>query len=144
MTKIKKVTRDLKEENIKKVVDDLECKDWSYTSDNNDLNDAYNMFSDEIKSILDRHCPVKTFKVKNNYRDKSWITSGIKRSIRSIREKQYYSDSLSKHKNNVKETWKILNEAIRKKGAQNETPYFIVDNEGNIIRDNLSITNGSN
>ena len=115
-------------------------------------------------------------KVKYRERDKPWITTGIKKSIRikdklykkfikhrskknenkykefnnkltnikRVSERIYYSDNLNKHKNNVKETWKVLNEAIKRKRINSEIPEYFMDSEGNIIKDQHCISNGFN
>ena len=57
-------------------------------------------------------------------------------------EKKYYSDNLNKHKNNIKETWKILNEAIKKTNKNTEGPDFFIDSDGKLIKDKKEISNG--
>ena len=60
-------------------------------------------------------------------------------SILRYCEKQYYSDLLKIHKNNMKETWKIINDLVNKKSST-RLPYpteFIKN--GSIISGSMNI-----
>ena len=62
-----------------------------------------------------------------NYRNR--LTTVLKFS-----EKKYYNDLLNLHKGNIKETWKVLNNIIKKKKGDSNTPkHFIKENNEKII-----------
>ena len=65
-------------------------------------------------------------------------------SIKRFSEKLYYSNGLVQHKNNIKETWKVLNEAIKKKNITNWNPDYLIGSEGNMVKNSKSISNGFN
>ena len=60
-------------------------------------------------------------------------------SILRYCEKQYYSDLLKDNKNNIKETWKIINDLLNKKSSTRSSyPTEFVEN-GAIISGNMNI-----
>lgn len=64
-------------------------------------------------------------------------------SILRKSEKIYYNELLNKHKNDVKFTWKILNEIMRKSHLTSNYPETF-DYNGNILRKTGDIANGFN
>ena len=65
---------------------------------------------------------------------------GIKRFC----EKAYYSKLLEDNKNNIKETWKILNDIMNKKSKKTTNPQNFIDSEGNTITDEKTAANQFN
>ena len=81
----------------------------------------------------------KSKKMLDNYkRYKNKLTS-----ITRVEEKKYYTVSLSKCTNNVKATWKILNNIITKKNSVNLFPDKFYEN-GVEITNKIDIANGFN
>ena len=65
-------------------------------------------------------------------------------SIKRYCEKRYYSDLLTKHGNNIKESWKILNDVIKKKQNNSNFPDYFIDSNGIEIKGNRNIANKFN
>ena len=65
-------------------------------------------------------------------------------NIKRFCEKKYYSDLLENNKNNIKETWKILNTIINKKTKSSAYPEHFTDSNGRIISDKKRAANEFN
>lgn len=64
-------------------------------------------------------------------------------SILRLCEKDYFSKLIEEKKNDVKGTWRILNDIIRKKSCACDFPDTFVD-ENRIVTDTYEIANGFN
>jgi len=60
-------------------------------------------------------------------------------SILREAEKKYYCNKLELYKNDIKKTWKILNDITRRKGSRKSTQHNEFRSDGNVIRDNDQI-----
>ena len=74
----------------------------------------------------------------NKYKNYVKIFNQVKR----FAKKNFYGDMLNKHKNNMKESWKIINQLIKKKKQYKLPTYFEINNEH--ISDNTEIANTFN
>ena len=81
----------------------------------------------------------KNLKIEEKYkRYKNKLTAILRFS-----EKQYYTQLLSKYRDNVKKTWCVLNDVIKKKNNISTLPReFVSDNK--IIKGKTEIANGFN
>jgi hypothetical protein len=59
-------------------------------------------------------------------------------------EKNYYNKLLDEKRNNVKETWKILNSVIKRNGSASVSQEKFLNNENKIISDKKDIVNEFN
>ena len=72
--------------------------DWSFVTENNDINLSFEIFMRFINRILDKHTPIKTVKKRENkIISKPWITRGIKTSMKK-RDKLYKQMVKAKNK----------------------------------------------
>ena len=65
-------------------------------------------------------------------------------NIKRFSQKEYYSNLLEVNKNNIKETWNILNNIINKKAKKSQYPQQFNDSNGNIITDKTTAANKFN
>ena len=56
--------------------------DWSFVTENNDINLDFETFYRFINSILDKHASIKTVKKRKNKISKPWTTKGIKNPMK--------------------------------------------------------------
>ena len=77
-----KLCRQLKGENIERLKAELRTTDWSNVIQSIDVNQSYNHFICKIRELFEKCCPLKQVKVNNKYKNKLWITTAIKTSIR--------------------------------------------------------------
>ena len=81
--------RDFRYFNIDSFKRDLQEINWSFATENNDIDLGFETFFRLFNKALDRHAPIKKSTTKEEkIKSKSWITKGIKKSI-SIRDKLY-------------------------------------------------------
>ena len=68
---------------------DLQGIDWTFATQNNDVNPGFEAFLQLFNATLDKHAPIKEF-TKKEEKDKlkPWVTKGIKKSM-SVRDKIY-------------------------------------------------------
>ena len=64
--------------------------------------------------------------------------------IKRICKKQYYGKLLDNHKNDIKGTWRILNQLIRKKNNTTEYPDVFKNDDGSQVKGNQNIANKFN
>ena len=77
---------------------ELRGLDWSFVTENYDLNSGFKTSLRFINKTLDKHAPIKTVKKrKNKIISKPWITRGIKTSIKK-RDKLYKQMLKAKNK----------------------------------------------
>ena len=87
--------KNFNEEAFKTEVHEL---DWSFVTENNDINLGFETFLRFINKTLDKHAPIKTVKKRENKTiSKPWITRGIKTSIKK-RDKLYKQMIKAKNK----------------------------------------------
>ena len=81
--------RDYKNFNEEAFKTELCEHDWSFATENKDINLSFEIFLHFINRILDKHAPIKTVKKRENkIISKPWITRGIKISMKK-RDKLY-------------------------------------------------------
>ena len=54
---------------------------WDTVYNNNNAEDAYNIFYTQYINIINKHFPIITSKVSSHIFSKNWITNNIKRKI---------------------------------------------------------------
>ena len=68
---------------------DLPDIDWTFATQNSDVNLGFEAFLRLFNATLDKHAPIKEFtKRKEKDKLKPWVTKGIKKSM-SVRDKIY-------------------------------------------------------
>ena len=82
----------------------------------------------------------KTVASESKYKNYKNKLTNIKRSWK----KQYFSKLINNHRNDVKGTWKILNQLIRKKNNTNMYPDTFRKDDGSLVKGNKSIANNFN
>ena len=81
---------------------DLQGIDWSFATQNNDVNPGFEAFLQLFNTTLDKHAPIKEFRKKEEKdKLKPWVTKRIKKSM-SVRDKTY--KQLIKEKDQLKKT----------------------------------------
>ena len=88
--------RDYKKFNEEAFKTELCELDWSFITENNDINLSFEIFLRFINRILDKHAPTKK-KRENKIISKPWITRGIKTSMKK-RDKLYKQMVKAKNK----------------------------------------------
>ena len=166
-----KFSRNINEESLEALNTDLIKQDWFEVHNTEDTNLAYNKFMDVIKSLLDKHCPMKRVKEKRNNKIKPWITKGLKKScnrknklylnfiknrteqnekkyktyknkltaILRYSERDYYNELLDKHKTNIKQTWQVLNQVIRKGNETSQVNTVFKDDRKLTVTDKTKV-----
>ena len=81
--------RDYKNFDMESFKIDLQGIDWTFATQNNDVNLGFEAFLRLFNTTLDKHAPIKEF-TKKEEKDKlkPWVTKGIKKSM-SVRDKIY-------------------------------------------------------
>ena len=68
---------------------DLQGIDWSFATQNNDVNPGFEAFLQLFNATFDKHALIKEFRKKEEKdKLKPWVTKRIKKSI-SVRDKIY-------------------------------------------------------
>ena len=65
-------------------------------------------------------------------------------SIKRFCKKKYYNELLENNKNNVKRTWKVINEILNKQVKQSDYPDIFKNEDGNPVRGYTNIANTFN
>ncbi|KAK3106293.1 hypothetical protein FSP39_017122 [Pinctada imbricata] len=60
--------------------DEISTTDWSFLNDGNDIDNTVSLFSDKLKTIMNKHIPRKEVTIRPL--DKAWFNSEIRREIR--------------------------------------------------------------
>ena len=140
-----------KQDAIEKFNQDLYKTSWDDIIKNKNPNEAYNMFLQKVKVLYDQYFPKQYIKIKEKDLRSPWITRGIKKfskqklynkflknrnnqneyeyknykklfeSIKKRAKWNYFSSLIIKYKNNIKKTWHVIKEAIRKTRCNNQT-----------------------
>ena len=81
--------RDHKNFDMESFIIDLPDIDWTFATQNSDVNLGFEAFLRLFNATLDKHAPIKEF-TKKEEKDKlkPWVTKGIKKSM-SVRDKIY-------------------------------------------------------
>ena len=74
-------TRKIKNNNIVTFIKNLLQIKWDTVYNNNNAEDAYNIFYTQYINIINKHFPIITSKVSSQIFSKNWITNNIKRKI---------------------------------------------------------------
>jgi hypothetical protein len=73
----------------------LSIADWHLVYDNDDPEEAYNIFNDKVTHLLNIHCPIKNTKLnKRNSPKKPWVSKGLITSIKT--KDKLYRNFISK------------------------------------------------
>ena len=130
-----------------------------------DVNTAYNNCIKIIDNLFIKYCPITIIKSKRIFWDKPWMTIGLKNSCKkkiniaflkskTLHKKyknklfktckqKYFSDLISRHKNNNVEMWKVhRNITCKKQSHINKLPDVFIDNNREYKED--EITEGYN
>ena len=75
--------RDFKKYSRESFTSDLKSETWDDVISCQDVNLAYNRFLTKFQNFASKHAPFKTIRNINKKKDKSWITHGIKKSIKA-------------------------------------------------------------
>ena len=138
--KKKTIKRDFCQFSSEEFNNDLSAIDWDDTiaSKANNIDERFSSFYRKLNTVVNNHAPVKILsKRKIKQLAKPWITKGIRTSIKIknklyvngvhskykyysnkitnlIRssKKRYYYDFFDKNTNNMKKTWKVINELL--------------------------------
>ena len=76
---------------------DIDEINWSLATGNTDVNLSFEIFLRLIGKIIDKHAPMKKQVEKNKEKIKTWVTRGIRKSMK-IRDKLYKQLITSKNK----------------------------------------------
>ena len=87
-------SRNLCEENIKKINADIRTENWTQTLENKDCNESFNLFHQRLCTSINTHAPeeVKKLSYKMQIRD-PWIMKGILTSLN--KQKRLYREQLT-------------------------------------------------
>ena len=92
-TPIEFESRNLNDDKIMKINNELRSIDWNGLLNSNDCNTNFNTFCNEIKTSMDKVAPVKTIRISGQRRFmEPWLTTGLERSSRTL--KKLYVTSL--------------------------------------------------
>ena len=138
----------------------LENTNWDFSDQANSANDpnaAYNIFIDKYNGLFDTCFPFKTVKGKvlNSFR-KPWLTNSFLRSINKknkrityrnkltnllrVAKRLYFQNQIEIKNTNIKQTWRILNNAIGQNKKKKLT-YPLVDENGESITSTEKVAN---
>ena len=113
-----KQARQLKPNNIKGFKNALSMVDWSFVSEDDDLENVYTKFLNKTPVLINIHCPLKAIKVsKRKTPRKPWVTIGLLNSIRT-KDKIYIkyiglTKPTSENKINYTKYRNLLNNLLR-------------------------------
>ena len=71
--------RNFKSIDLEKLGEDIEKTEWQQVFVTNDINEKVSKFNELVTALMDKHAPVKSFKVKND--PTPWMTKEIRRLI---------------------------------------------------------------
>ena len=92
-TPIEFESRNLSEEKILQINNELKQVDWNGQLNSNNCNINFNTFCSEIKMAMDRVAPIKLIRISGKRRFiEPWLTTGLERSSRTL--KKLYKASL--------------------------------------------------
>ncbi len=74
--------RHINNNNIQQFVQELNATDWNLIFSQNNVNDTYNNFLDQIIKLYDKNFPLKEVKCRYNKYKSPWLSAGIYNSIR--------------------------------------------------------------
>ena len=90
---------------------DLQGIDWTFVTQNNDVNLGFEAFLQLFNTTLDKHAPVKEFTRKEEKdKLKPWVTKGTKKYV-SVRDKIY--------KQMIKEKYQLKKKTEKHKKLKN-------------------------
>ena len=141
-SKISITTRTFKNYVAEEFAEDISRVPWDSLELLNSIDEKVEAFNDLFMACLDKHAPLKSFKVKN--KPKPFIANEIKQSIRNLHkkakflrtpeawcafksyrhqvkleirsaEKRYYSEQIMENKNNSSSIWKTVRTALPRK-----------------------------
>ena len=98
--------KNFNEENFSNGINQI---NWTFATENNDINLGFETLLRLIDKMLDKHAPVK--KCIRKEKKLSWVTNGIKKSI-SVRDKLYNemikakNDQIKKRKHEICKTYR--------------------------------------
>lgn len=144
--------------------------DWSYLNSIDDLNRAYELFQENLITIIDSVSPEIKIKIKKKYLKKQkWMTQGLLKSsfrlnrlykkcigktklskeyknyikfrnkyntLKRKAKKDYYNTKFAEFKNDIKKSWKLVNELIGKTNNKKEVIEKIQSNGKTIFEPN--------
>ena len=145
------------EHSMESFISNLDCTDWRKCKNNEDPNIYYNNFIKKFTNIHNNCFPFKKIKLKSksikplvtkgilksikrkNLLYKSYIKSPILKTKRNLlhieinhflrlSKKHYIAKKIKESKNNMKETWKIINSLLNKSKGKNNYPTHFLDN----------------
>ena len=86
-------SRNLNDDKIMKINNELRSINWNGLLNSNNCNTNFNTFCNEIKTSMDKVAPVKTIRISGQRRFiEPWLTTGLERSSRTL--KKLYKTSL--------------------------------------------------
>ena len=92
-TPIKFESRNLNDDKIMQINNELRSIDWNGQLNSNNCNTNFNTFCNEIKTAMDKVPPIKTIRISGRWKFmEPWLTTGLERSSRSL--KKLYRASL--------------------------------------------------
>ncbi|CAB4021257.1 Hypothetical predicted protein, partial [Paramuricea clavata] len=165
--------RNFKNFSESKFIKDLKSAHWPIINEFDDVNDACDTWTSVFSEVIEKHAPVRSFRVRN--KPSPWLNSELKylminrdklkkkaissnnsESLSAYKQqrnfvnnkikkakKAYFQDELNRNVNNVKETWKILNNALGKKSDNIEINTLSSDS-GEILTESFDIANSLN
>ena len=151
---------------------DLRSQDWSFIDNCSDVDVICDQFNTLVTSILDKHAPLKTHRVRNN--QAPWISEEFLQAIKErdylktsagksgkasdweqFRNKrnfcnhlknrlknEYFTRILHEHKSDGKKLWKTIKKLLPSKGSNKINN--LKDSDGTLIYDNKKIANQFN
>ena len=103
--------RSFKNFNEENFSNDINKINWTFATENNDINLGFETLPCLTDKMLDKHAPVKCIRKEQKLALKPWVTNGIKKSI-SVRDKLYKemikakNDQIKKRKHEIYKTYR--------------------------------------
>lgn len=165
-------TRSFKRFNLNQFLDDLKQINWNSLDNLNNANDMWSTWKQMFLSIIDKHAPLKTKRIKG--KKCPWLTPLVRRHLilrdtlkkqfvktnnpiiwdkfkeaRNLANKtvnsaktEYYHSHIKSNVNNPKESWNIINQLLCRKSSDTSITQLKINNQ--IFTEPLDISNALN
>ena len=165
------IAREINPTNIAQFCAAIEEIDWQCVTTESDSQAAFTIFHEQLMNKYNASFPKKRYK-KSYHNRKPWLSSTLKECIKrknklyisakrnrisneiyknyknrlshllKVSEKQYYQESLEKHRSNMRKTWEIIKMVINKNKNKTTNSEFLVNNR--LTTDKTKVANGFN
>ena len=124
-TKVKIVSRDTREKNIKRLKAQLNGIDWDNMYNTSDVNEMTEIFHTRLCQEIEKFCPKRTRTINySKLRWEPWLSNGILKSIK--RAKALYKDTLTNNcSNHTIEKYKQYNCMLQRVKRQAKRMFYL-------------------